>query len=122
MNLEKYTKGNGNFLIWILLIILVLGFGKYKNTLGLNFIQSGGAEERGSRRHNKGDSTYIKKGQGAYGALFGGKTFTAGSNIMGGNGLFILIVIALLFLCKDKKNDVYEEPAINVESEEITED
>ncbi|NLZ49232.1 MAG: hypothetical protein GX895_10745 [Clostridiales bacterium] len=98
----KLPKSTNNFLIWALIAIIVFGFGKPSSILGLSY---GNTEDNknqgGSKKRCSGgkDSTLP--------ALRGGLVPFAGpmkfNNFLGGNGLFILGVVALLLLCKDDK-------------------
>ena len=112
MDLEKYTGKNNNFILWALLFVLILGFGKCSKYLGIN--ANNGNDY--NRKHCRNGHTYGNTGLGVYGNLLGG-------NIFGNNIVFILIVIALLFICKDKKNDDYrdDEPYDQIESCETEE-
>lgn len=114
MNLSKYTSGNSNFIIWILLIVLILGFGKCSKTIGINLFQTQDCDEHRSRRHGKNDYTYTKPGF-AFGAPL------TKNSPLGGNAIFIVIVVALLFFCKDKKNEVVNDTEYKVVDEENTE-
>lgn len=119
MNLQKYTGGNSNFIIWVLLFVLILGFGKGRETLGINLIKQDRCDERKGRKGRKDDFSYANKGYGGVGGLFGGNA--AVGSPLGGNIVFILIIIAILFLSKDKKEGAGYGAEVCNEEEEVNE-
>jgi hypothetical protein len=111
MNLDRF-RGSNNFLIWIVLIVIALGFGKCGNPFGINaFSTDTCGEGKKSRRHYKGNYCNTKPickpgtGIGGFNGLFAG------------NGLFIILVIVLLILCKDEKKDCNDDIVVSVEDE-----
>jgi hypothetical protein len=105
-------KGSNNYIIWALLAVLVFGFGKGRSVLETTIFQFGKVPDNRhrSRRHYKGALPATAA------PLMGFGSFGQGSinSFLGGNGLFIIIVIALLFISKDKveeeSSDIYREP------------
>jgi hypothetical protein len=110
MDLSKYTGGGSKFLVWILLIIIVVGFGKGSKFVGVNFPQPG--KTYTPPRGAKGGGTYPVKGLAGLGGVFN-------SNL-----IFILIVVAILFIAKDKKvgstSEGISDPVITVDCEETS--
>lgn len=99
LNFNKLGKSN-DLLLWIVLIVIIVGFGKSGNTLGINLFKGYDCEEdKHSRRHYKDNVAYNKP------IALPGSTLGGINNIFGENGFFILLVIAILFLCKDEKQD-----------------
>jgi hypothetical protein len=91
-------KGSNNFLIWLLLGVIVFGFGKGRSVFESGIFQTGQVPENKhhSRRHYRGAppaAPFMGLGNLNYGSI---------NSALGGNGIFIIAVIALLFLCKDK--------------------
>lgn len=105
-------KGSNNFIIWALLAVLVFGFGKGRSVLETTIFQFGKVPDNKnrSRRHYKGTLPVTAAPLMGFGSFGQGSV----SSFLGGNGLFIIIVIALLFICKDKveeeASDTYSEP------------
>jgi hypothetical protein len=101
MNFEKFGDSS-NFLIWIVLIAIVFGFGKCRELLDVNFVKvNEGGNAKQQCGHNR--NVYVNKRGNDL------------NRILGGNGLFIILVIALLFLCKDKKEEYKEKDFDEVE-------
>jgi hypothetical protein len=101
MNFEKFGDSS-NFLIWVVLIAIVFGFGKCRDLLDVNFIkinECGDAKQRCGHNRN----------------IYPNRRGNDINRILGGNGLFIILIIALLFLCKDKKGECKEADFDEVE-------
>ncbi|NLM34639.1 MAG: hypothetical protein GX206_04290 [Clostridiales bacterium] len=99
----KVPKNANTFLIWALIAIIVFGFGKSSSILGLNYGNTEVNKHQSSsrKRYSGGkDSTLPAVKAGGLVPFPGPIKF---NNILGGNGLFILAVVALLLLCKDDK-------------------
>lgn len=99
----KFPKMSGNFLIWILVAFIVLGFGKSSSVLGFNFFNVPDNKFGTSRKHYQG-------GKGgpvpvARAGIFPAAAPVGFNRFLGGNGLFLVAIIALLFICKDDKKD-----------------
>lgn len=96
-------KGSNNFLIWALLAVIVFGFGKGRSVLETAFLQFGKVPDNKhqSRRRYKGTVPVASVPLMGFGSF--GKSPI--SSFLGGNGLFIIVVIALLLLCRDKANE-----------------
>lgn len=97
-------SGSNKILTWILIFVIVFGFGNGKKCLGFNsgeceVPQEGncGSHRRGHRNRGKNECCNVNNG---IGNLFGNGSF---NNILGNNGLFILVIVGLLFLCRNKK-------------------
>ncbi|WP_139905415.1 hypothetical protein [Clostridium thermarum] len=96
----KLPKKSNDFLIWALVALIVLGFGKSSDTLGFNFFSLPDKSESRRKGHDKGKNNLVPVGKGpGFPAVIPGPL----SGFLGGNGLFLLAIIALLFLCKDDK-------------------
>ena len=105
MGIEKIT-GNNNFIVWIIIFVVALGFGKGGSALGINVfpppVNVDCDNDHKSRKHCKD----------AYGKPVGAPPFGIPApvgvirpggigGLFGGNVLFIVAIVALLFLCKD---------------------
>lgn len=118
-------KGSSNILVWIIVIAIALGFGKCGSALGLNLAPANDyVDDRHSRR--RGGHDYYPKPIG-----FGNFGLGKYGNLFGGNLLFILLVIALLFVCKDsdggylkeeKKDDYFEADSYEDEKDDYEDD
>lgn len=113
MDFNKIGGGSNNFIIWILLFVIVFGFGKCGNTLGFNLFRVNQCNDvkYNNRKHCKNTCDVVQPiginnwGIGGVGGLFGG------------NILFIIVIIALLFICKDDKNEFSDSSYINADVE-----
>lgn len=111
MNFDK-LKGSNNFLIWVILVIIAVGFGKCGDSLGVNLFKIDNChDDKHSRKHCKTNVCYTNP--------VGGRSLGPGglNSFFGGNGLFILLVIGLLFLCKD--NNSCDNAAVSIDEEII---
>lgn len=113
-------KGSNNIFIWVVLLVIIFGFGKGRNILIAPPpppICEPKDEKHKCRHHSK----ELVCQPPPPGGLFSGGLFSGGflgqnglfgnGGFLGGNGLFILIIIGLLFLCKDPKNEDIDEDA-----------
>jgi hypothetical protein len=110
--------GSSNFLIWILLAVVIFGFGKGRSIIGPNIFQAGAVppEPSQSRKRGKGPIPPPPPPPGPLGGLGAfGKGPIGG--MLGGNLLFIVIVIVLLVMCKEKK--VADNPNTYVDVDEV---
>jgi hypothetical protein len=101
LNKFKFPKMSNNYLIWILVAFIVLGFGNSSKALGFNFFNFPNNKPGGSHKHYPG-------GKGSVVPVAKGAVFPVGApggvgGFLSGNGMFILAIVALLFLCKDDK-------------------
>ena len=114
MNFNKF-RGSNNFLIWAVLIIIALGFGKSGNPLGINiFNVDNCVDNKRSRRHHR-DDYHNTKSICAPNRGIGGL-----SGLFAGNGLFVLLIIVLLLLCKEEK-DVCRDDIVVSKDDEVDE-
>lgn len=96
-------SGSNKILVWILIFIVVFGFGNGKKCCGLNCNECEVKRERCSSHRRRRRSRCSKECcnlNNGMGGLFGNFGF---NKFFGNNGLFILVIIGLLFLCRDKK-------------------
>lgn len=107
-NKLKFPKMSNNYLIWILVAVVVLGFGNSSNVLGFNFFNVPNSKP-GSHKHYSG-------GKGCAAPAVKTSILPVGTQggFLGGNGLFLLIIVALLFLCKDDKKKEHRVSEIDV--------
>lgn len=125
MDFEK-IGGSSNIVLWILLLVIVFGFGKSGDILGIKKLYNKNPiDDNHSRKHYKSDVNYHKSsgipglGIGGLGGI--GVPGSIGG-LFGGNLIFIIVVVALLLLCKDGKK-TFEEPVICEDvDEEVHED
>ncbi|MDD3223672.1 MAG: hypothetical protein PHX70_03020 [Clostridium sp.] len=109
------SKGS-KLLVWGLIIFVIFGFGKGKKLYNnFNFDVGEKKEDTGNsddfsfkhvHRHEHQEerkhrtTTSENKNFMNFKGMGGNKGF---GKILGGNGIFILVIVAILFLCKDKK-------------------
>lgn len=103
----KLGTGSNKIIIWIFIIIIIFGFGNGRKACNLNFKGCEVKEEkcysshRKCRKNRSSSCHYKHESEGCIGTEgFGNGVF---SKIFGNNGLFIIIIIALIVLCKEKK-------------------
>lgn len=114
------ASGNGSnkLVIWVLVIIIVFGFGKGKKFSNFNFQNQSGIgnsppnKKYASQRHKRkqhitsnsfnNNSNLLDSLGVSFGSGFGGKNSGGIGKMLGGNALFVVIIVAVIFLCKDK--------------------
>jgi hypothetical protein len=98
---------NNNLIIWVVVLVLIFGFGNGRNMFNLNFSQcepkEGCCSSHGKhKRRYSSDcscSDNLNMGQNGINNGFGF------GRIIGNNGLFIAAVVLLLFLCREKESE-----------------
>lgn len=110
-------KGSNNFLIWLLLGVIVFGFGKGRSIFESGIFQVTRVPENRhhSRRHYRGAAPIAATPFLGLGGLGSGSS----TGFLGGNGLFIIVVIALLFICKDKVSEEAKDTYSDFEEDTI---
>lgn len=122
MNLMSGGSSKGSkLLVWVLILFVVFGLGKGKKIYNnfnfdaeenkdkddiddFSFKHGRRHEDEKERRHRTTTS------ENKNFMNFGGKGGNNGlGRILGGNGIFILVIVAILFLCKDKKKETSSE-------------
>lgn len=109
--IPSLSKSN-NFLIWIVVAFVVLGFGNSSNSLGFSFLGTPNASDthKSSRKHYSSNKACAVAPSNT---IFSNIPFIGGNGgFLGGNGLFIIAIVAILFLCKDEKKDNYHDTAV----------
>jgi hypothetical protein len=110
----KVPSLSNNYLIWIIVAFVVLGFGKSSNTLGFSFFGTPNLNDthKSSRKHYS-DSKSCEVAP--VNTIFPNVPFLGnqrnGGGFLGGNGLFLIAIVAILFLCKDDKKGTYNDTA-----------
>jgi hypothetical protein len=102
-SLGSIGKGSSNFIIWLLLAVIVFGFGKGRSVFESGIFQIGKVPEtkhQSRRRYRGAPPVTAPPLMGFRGLGFGGT-----NGFLGGNGIFIIAVVALLLLCKDKTDE-----------------
>ena len=63
LNRFKLPKGTNNFLIWALVAVIVLGFGKSSSILGLNYYneQDNKGHSRSRKRYSGGKTVHYQQ-------------------------------------------------------------
>lgn len=115
LNINKLGNSNELF-IWAIVIVIVMGFGKSGNTLGVSLFKDDKYEDR-KYEDGKHSGKHYKENE-YYGKPLGITGFGAGgfNSLLGGNGIFILLIVALLFLCGDKKEEC-DNSAVDIDQE-----
>ncbi|OPJ55347.1 hypothetical protein [Clostridium oryzae] len=116
MDLGKYKLpfASSNVVIWAIVIFIILGFGNNCDALGFNLF--GGSKGPGygnGKNYGNGYSGRMvdNRNHGYQSSLLGGS-----KGFLGGNGLFLLALVAIIFICKDdKKTHDYGEEVIGCE-------
>ena len=111
------SAGNGSskLIVWALVLIVIFGFGKGKKFSNFNFQQQPKSESKSSK--NKYASRHSRKRHITEEAFNNspfsnlGASFGANKGIgkmLGGNALFIIVIVAVIFFCKDKEEKAEE--------------
>lgn len=103
MELSKFKlpKFSSNFLIWAVVIFIVIGFGSSSRALGFNYFNVPDNKPGGSRKHYPGGKGNIVPAP--KGGIFPVAAPVGTGGFLGGNGLFLIAVIAVLYLTRDDK-------------------
>ncbi|WP_026881722.1 hypothetical protein [Clostridium akagii] len=122
MDMIGKTGKGSNLIVWGLILVVVFGFGKGKKFYNFNFNKDG--EKNGNEHENVREKERVTTHHGhkrRTSHTSAEKKFenmskeipndnkTGFKKILGNNGIFILVVVALLFLCKDGKKHTSEE-------------
>lgn len=95
-------KQSSDILIWILLLFVIFGFGKYKNLLGASTnLDCSCSSHKRCRGKSCSCSNVNNNSICENGNFFGLGSF---NKIFQGNWIFILVIIGILFLCKDSND------------------
>ncbi|MDP4088535.1 MAG: hypothetical protein Q8930_04585 [Bacillota bacterium] len=97
----KLPSLSNSFLIWIVVIFIILGFGTSSNVLGINFLNKSNDNQKGSRKHHPDNKVF--PGGTNKGGLLPVMGMDGSKGFLGGNGLFLIAIVALLFILKDKE-------------------
>lgn len=120
MDMVGKTGKGSNLIVWGLILVVVFGFGKGKKFYNFNFNKDQEKKEpvkekctthHGHRRrisHTSSGKTFENM---ANDAPKNGLNYNKDGlkKMVGNNGIFILVVVALIFLCKDGKKHTSEE-------------
>lgn len=99
----KLPSLSSNFLIWIVVLFIIIGFGTSSSALGVNFFSKSNNNQKGSHKHYPDKRAYTA-GQNKVGLL--PIPAPGGSRgVLGGNGIFLIAIIVLLLICKDEKKE-----------------
>lgn len=97
------NSGSNKILTWILIFVIVFGFGNGKKCLN-NFKECEVTHESSShsqhRRHRSRCQNERCNVNNGIGNIFGNNGM---GNVLGSNWVFILVIVGLLFLCRNKK-------------------
>ena len=122
MGFEKIT-GNNNFIVWIIIFIVALGFGKCGSAFGINVftppVNNDCDNDHKSRKHCK--EVYGRPaGVPPFGIPAPAGFVRPGGigGLFGGNALFVIVIIALLFLCKDGVPTATNNTVVNIDPDD----
>lgn len=107
----KLPSISNNFLIWGVIIFIILAFGAPSGALGVNFLKVPNENQKNGHKNlhdNKSNPGVPNKSGVLPIPALGNST-----GILGGNGMFIIAVVVLLFLCKDKEEEKEKEEAVD---------
>ncbi|MDT8719130.1 hypothetical protein IAI10_20990 [Clostridium sp. 19966] len=110
----KFPSFSNDIFLWVVVLFIVLGFGKAGPILGLNFLTPPPEKDCGNGKHGNDNKCEPPKAPLLIPQL-GGM-----GNIFGSNIIFIVAVVAILFLCKDenKEKPICDDPE-TVEYDEV---
>ncbi len=118
MDMMGKTGKGSNLIVWALILVVVFGFGKGKKFYNLNFNRD---EEKKENEKEREKVTTHRGHKRRTSHTSAEKIFENIANdtpndnkagfkkILGNNGIFIVVVVALIFLCKDGKKHTSEE-------------
>lgn len=97
------SLGLNKIIVWILILVIIFGFGNGKNCCNVKCGECEEREECCSSHHkkcrNRCNNQCCNVNNG-FGSFFGNAGF---GQLLGNNGLFILVIIGLLVLCREKR-------------------
>lgn len=108
-------NGSGKLIVWALVLVIIFGFGKGKKFSNFNFQQQPNSQPKSSKdryasAHNrKRHVTEENVNNNPFSNL--GASFGANKGIgkmLGGNALFIVVIVAVIFFCKDREEKTGE--------------
>lgn len=109
--LGKPGGGSSKLVLWALVLIIIFGFGKGKKFSNFNFENQPNFGPKASK--NKYASAHNKKKHVTSEAFNNNQFFNFGGNkgfgkMLGGNALFIVVIVAVIFFCKGKEEKFRE--------------
>lgn len=112
------NEKSNSFIIWAIILIIVFGFGKGKNCLN-TFACFENTDPCCNDHHHHHSSRHHEKECCCYPTTtnFCGTGCGIG-NLFGGNTFFILIIVALLFLCRDSDDRCTSDAITNCDSDD----
>lgn len=123
----KLPFASSNIIIWVVVISVILGFGNSSQALGFGLFGTQGNNDLDGKGYNGGGNY----GQGFTNMILGPKFAQINNGFLKGNGLFIIAIVVIIFLCKDKKKveeygeefeeDDNEEEPVNYDEEDFEE-
>lgn len=113
----KLPSLSNNFLIWIVVLFIIIGFGTSSSALGINFFNPQKNNQKSSHKHYPDKKAYIA-GQNK-GGLLPIPAPGGSRGLFGGNGIFLIAIIVLLLICKDEKKEECIDDAPVVDYTEI---
>ncbi|AJA48974.1 hypothetical protein CPAST_c29080 [Clostridium pasteurianum DSM 525 = ATCC 6013] len=103
--------GSNKLIVWALVLIVIFGFGKGKKFGNFNFQNQSNFAQKSSK--GKYASAHNKKKHVTSEAFNSNQFFNFGKNkgfgkMLGGNALFIVVIVAVIFFCKEKEEKFRE--------------